>query len=98
MADSAENLAARGFDGGGAIALHVFAEGVIGGHEEPGLRPLPNESLAEPGSERVSVIGPVNEISRTFRAGHDGRTRSRADRRLVLLFGDADHRERDGGI
>ena len=68
MADSAENLAARGFDGGGAIALHVFAEGVIGGHEEPGLRPLPNESLAEPGSERVSVIGPVNEISRTFRA------------------------------
>ena len=98
VAHRAENLAAGGGDRGGAIGLHVLAEAVVGGDEEPGLAAGLGQRPAERRSRGIGVVGPVDEVLRAFRPGQSRRAGAGADRRLVLFLGDRQHGEGDRGV
>ena len=96
-ADRAHHLAALFLDEVAGVLFQRIAEGVVRGHEEPGVAARLHQRAAGTDRERVGVVGPVEAVGLAGVAGEPRGRGTHDDVDLLHLPGEIVDRERDRG-
>ena len=88
-----DHLAAVLLDDLRGVVFQRMAEGVVGGHEEPGVAAAFDDFLRGADRKRMGVEHPLHGIGRAELAVEIGRAGRMGDEQLVAVVGDVLHRQ-----